>query len=69
MLILFDMVLGCVPPMIGCEFWAFLTWFLDVSLPWSDVSAGCAFLTWFLDVFLSCSDVSARQAILTEGKI
>ena len=27
---------------------AFLTWFLDVFLPWSDVSAEQAFLTWFI---------------------
>ena len=44
---------------------AFLTWFLDVFLPWSDVIFGRAFLTWFLDVFLPSLDVSARWAFLT----
>ena len=38
---------------------------LDVFLPWSDVSVGCAFLTWFLDVFLPWSYVSAGKAFLT----
>ena len=38
---------------------------VDVFLPWSDVSAGCAFLTWFLDVFLPWSDVSTGRAFLT----
>ena len=65
----FDMVVRCVPPMVRCECWAFLTWFLDVFLPWSDVSAGCAFLTWFLDVFLPWSDVSDGQVVLTKGQI
>ena len=51
--------------MVRCECWAFLTWVLDVFLPWSDVSVGHAFLTWFLDVFLPWSDVSDGQAFLT----
>ena len=59
------MVVGCVPPMVRCECWDFLTWFLDVFLPWSDVSVGRAFLTWFLDVFLPWSDVSVGRALLT----
>ena len=46
----------------GC---AFLTWMLDVFLPWLDVSDGCAFLTWFLDVFLPWLDVSGGQAFLS----
>ena len=50
---------------VRCECWAFLTWVLDVSLPWSNVSVGCAFLTWFLDVFLPWSDVSAGRVFLT----
>ena len=36
---------------------AFLTWFLDVFLPWSDVSAGKTFLTWFTP----WSDISAED--------
>ena len=36
---LFDMGLGCVPPMVICECRNFLTCFLDVFLPWSDISA------------------------------
>ena len=67
MLGLSDMVLGCVPPMIGCECWAFLIWFFDVFLPWSDVSAGCAFLTWLLDVFIPWLDVSVGKTVLTKG--
>ena len=63
------MVLGFVPPMIGCECWAFMTWLLDVLLPWSDVSARCAFLTWLLDVFLPWLDISAGRAVLTKGQI
>ena len=46
MLGLFDMVLGCVPPMVRCEYWACLyDMVLDVFLSWSDVSAVRAFLT------------------------
>ena len=69
MLGLSDMVLGYVPPMVGCNCWAFLTWFLDVFLPWSDVSVGRAFLTCMLDVFLAWLDVSVGRAILTKGQI
>ena len=39
---------------------AFLTWMLDVFLPWSDVSAGRAFLTWMVDVFLPWLYISAE---------
>ena len=39
---------------VGC---AFLTWFLDVFLPWSDVSVGKAFLTWFIP----WSDISVED--------
>ena len=49
----------------GCECWAFLTWVLDVFLPWSYVSVGHASLTWFLDVFLPWIDVSTGRAFLT----
>ena len=52
-----NMVLGCVPPMVGCKCWAFLTWFLDVFLPWSDISVGRAFLTWFIP----WSDISVED--------
>ena len=46
MLGLFDMVLGCVPPMVRCECWACLSdMVVDVFLPWSDASVGRAFLT------------------------
>ena len=45
----------------GCKCWAFLTWMLDVFLPWSDVSVGRAFVTWMLDVFLPWSDISAEE--------
>ena len=40
---------------------AFLTWMLDVFLPWSDVNVGQAFLKWMLDVFLPWSDISAEE--------
>ena len=50
---------------VGCEWWAFLTWVLDVFLPWSDLSDGRAFLTWFLNVFLPWSDVSDGNDFLT----
>ena len=40
---------------------AFLTWMLDVFLPWSDISVGWAFLTWMLDVFLPWSDISVEE--------
>ena len=40
---------------------AFLTWMLDVFLPWSDVSVGRAFLTWMLDVFLPWSNISVEE--------
>ena len=33
-----DMVVGCVPPVVRCKCRAFLTWLLDVVLPWSNVS-------------------------------
>ena len=36
---------------------AFLTWFLDVFLPWSDISVGQAFLTWFI----AWLDISAED--------
>ena len=29
---------GMVPPMVICDCWAFLTWMLDVFLPWLDIS-------------------------------
>ena len=50
---------------VGCEYWTFLTWVLDVFLPWSNVSVERAFLTWFLDLFLPWSDVSVGRAFLT----
>ena len=40
---------------------AFLTWMLDVFLPWSDVSARKAFLTWMMDVFLPWSYISVEE--------
>ena len=40
---------------------AFMTWMLDVFLPWSDVSAGRAFLTWMLDAFPPSSDISVEE--------
>ena len=46
MLGLSDIVVGCVPPMVRCEYWACLPdMVVDVFLPWSDVSVGQAFLT------------------------
>ena len=60
-----DMNTGCVPLMVKCECWAFLTWMMDVFLPWLDVSVGWDFLTWMLDVFLPWSDVSIGRAFLT----
>ena len=51
--------------MVRCKCRAFITWVLDVFLPWSDVSAGHTFLTWFLDVFLPWSDVSVVRAFQT----
>ena len=57
--------MSCIFHMVRCECWPFLTWVLDVFLPWPDVSVGRAFLTWFLDVFLPWSDVSAGWAFLT----
>ena len=40
------MVFGCVPPMVICDCWVFLSDMeMDVFLPWSDVSVGHAFLT------------------------
>ena len=36
---------------------AFLTWFLDVFLPWLDVTAGQAFMTWSIP----WSDISAED--------
>ena len=65
MLSLSYMVIRCVPTVVGCECWAFLTWLLDVFLPWSDVSVGHAFMTWLLDVFLPWSDVSVGRTFLT----
>ena len=62
-----DMVFGCVPPMVRCECWDFMTWLLDVFLPWFDVSAGRAFLTWLLDVFLPWSDISAEEGEYLHG--
>ena len=47
MLGLSNMGFGCVPPMVSVGR-AFLTWFLDVSLPWLDVSDERAFLAWFI---------------------
>ena len=36
----------CVPPMVRCKCWEFLSdMVVDVFLPWSDVSVGWAFLT------------------------
>ena len=32
------MVVGLVPPMVRCKCCAFLTWWQDWFLPWSDVS-------------------------------
>ena len=51
--------------MVRCQCRAFLTWVLDVFLPWSDVSVGRDLLTWFLDVFLPWLDESVGQAFLT----
>ena len=55
------MVVGCVPPMVRCECWAFLTWLRDVFLPWLDVSVGQAFLTLMWDVLLQWSDISVEE--------
>ena len=61
MQILYVMVLGCVLPMVKCKCRDFMTWFFDVFLPWSDVSAGQAFLTWLLDVLLPWLDISVEE--------
>ena len=55
------MDVGHVPRMVKCKCRDFMTWLLDVFLPWSDVSVGWAFLTWLLDVFLPWSDISAEE--------
>ena len=55
--------------MIRCKCKSFLTWLLDVFLPWLDVSVGHAFMTCILDVFLAWSDVSAEWAFLTRSDI
>ena len=40
---------------------AFLTWMLDVFLPWSDASVERAFMTWMLDAFLPWSNISVEE--------
>ena len=35
----FDMVAGCVPPMVKCKYRSLLTWLRDVFPQWLDVSA------------------------------
>ena len=47
---------------------AFLTWMLDVFLPWSYISDGRAFLTWKLDVFLPWSDISVEEDEYLHGR-
>ena len=58
------MVLGCVPPMVKCKCRHFLTWLLDVFLPWSDVSAG-PFLGWYMVCPTMSMDVSVGKDFLT----
>ena len=51
------MIVGVSYHVVECKCWEFLTWFLDVFLPWSDVSVRQAFLTWFIP----WSDISVED--------